>query len=431
MKRTPTFLLFFLLFSIGLVKISFGQVGINGTSSPPDASSMLDVKSTSKGILIPRMTTIERDNISNPSHSLLVYQTDGDSGFYYNSGTPVSPVWIPLASTAADGPIRIPIDTIPFTINTSGSYFLTATLNGSTGNNGITVSASNVTIDLNGNGLIGDGTGSNTAILSSGSINHVSVFNGFVSNWGGHGINLSSASSLSLSHIQIDGSGFSGFNLGAESVVSHCSAINNGLDGIGANNSSTIINCNALNNGSDGIDVNSYCSIINSHSKSNQGNGIETGSTCQVQNCISYDNDDNGIYLGSGSTVSGSIASNNTLSGFELLTGSKAENNQARSNSENGYLIFNDVAISNCSADNNSLSGFLCDSSDARVDNNQSTDNGQHGFSVIGTGNVILRNSSSGNVSLPYNIVAGNISATVLTSATINTNSNPYANIAF
>ncbi len=420
-------ILLFLLIAI----TSIGQVGINNTSSAPDPSAMLDIKSTDKGVLIPRMTEVEKGNIINPSHSLLVFQTDGDTGFYYNSGTPVSPVWLPLASTLAAGPIRIPIDTLPFSINTSGSYFLTESLNASAGNNGITITTSNVSIDLNGNGLIGDGSGTNVAIISSGAINQINIYNGFVSSWGGHGINLTSASSSSLSHIQIDDCGYSGFNLGVESLVNNCTATNNGLDGFSANNSSTINQCNALNNGSDGIDVASYCTISNSHAKTNQGNGLETGSTCQILNCLSYDNDDNGVYLGSGSTISDCIASNNTLSGFEILTGGKAHNNQARSNSENGYLIYNDVVIVNCTADNNTLSGFFCDSSDARIDNNQSTDNGQHGFSITGTGNVIIRNSSSGNASLPYNIVAGNTAGTVLTSATFNANTNPYANIEF
>jgi len=431
MKRQNVCISLLLLFFIGFINISFGQVGINDTSTPPDPSSMLDIESSTKGVLIPRMTEIEKNGISNPSHSLLLYQTDGDTGFYYNSGTPLSPIWIALASTSSDGPIRIPIDTLPFTINTSGSYFLTETLSASTGMNGITVNVSNVSIDMNGNGMIGDGMGTNVAILSSGTISQIKVFNGFISNWGGHGINLTSTTSATLNHVQIDGSGYSGFNLGQESLVYNCTATNNGLDGFSANNSSSINNCNALNNGSDGIDVSSYCTIVNCHAKSNQGNGLETGSTCQVNNCISYDNNDNGLYLGSGSTVMGCVAAGNTLSGFELLTSCKADNNQARSNSANGFLISNDVSISNCSADNNSLSGFLCDGSDARIDNNQSTDNSQHGFSVTGTGNIVIRNTSSGNLSLSFNIVASNMAGTVLTSVTLNSNSNPYANIAF
>jgi hypothetical protein len=431
MEKLSYYFVLIFLFVFSAINSIAGQVGINTSSSPPDPSSMLDIESTNKGLLVPRMTESERDNINNPSHSLLVFQIDGNTGFYFNSGTPVSPVWIQLASASTDGPIRIPIDTLPFIINTPGSYFLTATLNAPTGANGITITASQVTIDLNGNGLISDGSGAHTAIQSSGSINHVSIYNGYISNWGAHGINLASSNSASLSHIQIDGSGYAGFNLGVESLVSNCTATNNGLDGISANNSSTVINCHALNNGADGIDVSSYCSISNSKAQFNQGNGIEAGATCMVKDCIASDNTDNGIYTGAGALVTGCISTNNTLSGYELLTGSKSDNNQSRSNSQNGFLISNDVTITNCLADNNSFSGFLCDGSDARIDNNQSTDNSQHGFSITGTGNVIIRNTSSGNLSLPFNIIAGNVASTILTSANINSNSNPYANIAF
>ncbi|MBS1575110.1 MAG: hypothetical protein JST09_07370, partial [Bacteroidetes bacterium] len=63
------------------------NVGINADGSSPDGSAMLDVKSTSKGLLIPRMTQSQRDLISSPSTGLMIYQTDGTSGFYFYNGT--------------------------------------------------------------------------------------------------------------------------------------------------------------------------------------------------------------------------------------------------------------------------------------------------------------------------------------------------------
>jgi len=63
------------------------QVAVNITGNPPDNSAMLDVSSNSKGILIPRMLENERNSISSPAHGLMLYQTDGEKGFYYYNGT--------------------------------------------------------------------------------------------------------------------------------------------------------------------------------------------------------------------------------------------------------------------------------------------------------------------------------------------------------
>ncbi|RQO70040.1 hypothetical protein DBR43_18535 [Pedobacter sp. KBW06] len=72
---------------IGLL-FAFGakaQVGI-GTNTP-DASAQLEILSTSKGLLIPRLSLIQRDGINNPANGLLIYQTNNSPGFYfYNNG---------------------------------------------------------------------------------------------------------------------------------------------------------------------------------------------------------------------------------------------------------------------------------------------------------------------------------------------------------
>jgi hypothetical protein len=67
------------------------NVGIN--TSTPDASAALDVKSTTQGLLIPRMTKAQRETInmvgglSTPATGLMVYQTDNTPGFYFYNGT--------------------------------------------------------------------------------------------------------------------------------------------------------------------------------------------------------------------------------------------------------------------------------------------------------------------------------------------------------
>lgn len=57
-------------------------VGIGGE---PDASAVLDVQSTTKGVLIPRMTTAERDAIADPATGLIIYNTDENQFEYYDS----------------------------------------------------------------------------------------------------------------------------------------------------------------------------------------------------------------------------------------------------------------------------------------------------------------------------------------------------------
>lgn len=78
---------------------SFSQsVSINNNGNAADSSAMLDVSSTTKGLLIPRMTAGQRSLINAPATGLLVYQTDGDAGFYYYNGTN----WFLLVTTAVN-----------------------------------------------------------------------------------------------------------------------------------------------------------------------------------------------------------------------------------------------------------------------------------------------------------------------------------------
>jgi hypothetical protein len=70
------------------------NVGI-GTLNPDNSALLhLDVSgsTTKRGLLIPTMTIVQRNAITNPAKGLLVYITD-DNNFYYNSGTPGTPVW--------------------------------------------------------------------------------------------------------------------------------------------------------------------------------------------------------------------------------------------------------------------------------------------------------------------------------------------------
>lgn len=71
------------------------SVSINTDGSTAHASALLDVKSTAKGVLVPRMNKTERNAIASPATGLMVFQNAPDSvGFYYYDGT----TWLWLAT---------------------------------------------------------------------------------------------------------------------------------------------------------------------------------------------------------------------------------------------------------------------------------------------------------------------------------------------
>ncbi|MDI9592976.1 MAG: FISUMP domain-containing protein [Bacteroidota bacterium] len=70
-----TFRTFFIIIVLLTTYSLEAQVSISSDGSDPDPSAMLDVKSTDLGMLIPRMTITQRDEISNPADGLLIFNT--------------------------------------------------------------------------------------------------------------------------------------------------------------------------------------------------------------------------------------------------------------------------------------------------------------------------------------------------------------------
>ncbi len=84
LRAIPLWVLLLLAF----YSTGFSQgVAINATNADPDASAILDLTSVTKGLLAPRMTATQRAAITSPATGLLVYQTDGTTGFYYYTGS--------------------------------------------------------------------------------------------------------------------------------------------------------------------------------------------------------------------------------------------------------------------------------------------------------------------------------------------------------
>jgi hypothetical protein len=77
--------IYFLVVFFFLSLLANAQIGI-GTVTP-NASAVLDITSTTQGMLAPRMTTVQRNAIATPADGLIVYDTDLKSFYYYVSTT--------------------------------------------------------------------------------------------------------------------------------------------------------------------------------------------------------------------------------------------------------------------------------------------------------------------------------------------------------
>lgn len=76
-----------------LLTNTYSQTSVSTDGSEPDPSAMLDIKSNNKGVLVPRITKEQRDNIKTPAEGLLIYQTNENKGFYFIK----SGVWTAIA----------------------------------------------------------------------------------------------------------------------------------------------------------------------------------------------------------------------------------------------------------------------------------------------------------------------------------------------
>jgi hypothetical protein len=86
MQKFTKIIVIIVAVAISLSYVANAQVGINTDDTDPNSSAMLDVKSTDKGFLPPRMTAAERDAISSPADGLVIFNTSSDCLNFYASG---------------------------------------------------------------------------------------------------------------------------------------------------------------------------------------------------------------------------------------------------------------------------------------------------------------------------------------------------------
>jgi hypothetical protein len=185
-------------------------VGINAAGAPADGSAMLDISSTSKGMLVPRMTSVQRTAIASPANGLLIYQTDAPAGFWYFDGS----IWIqavgPQGATGPQGP-QGAAGPAP-----SGTGLVT-----------VAGGVLGVPADLSGD-ITTSGGGISTTI-SNGAVTSAKILDGTIANADvatGAGISLSKLAAVTANRIAIsDASGFiSTGGAGTSNTVLHGNA---------------------------------------------------------------------------------------------------------------------------------------------------------------------------------------------------------------
>ena len=314
-----------------------------------------------------------------------------------------------LEPTAAPGPTmktlseiepRTPIPASPspvstFTINASGSYYMTG--DRACSGTGITINADNVTIDMMGFRLTGSAIGINHGIRIY-SVENVEIKNGIITNFTGSGIYDDDATDADFrfSNLKIKHNGFYGIYLMATNVViEDCMIANNQSTGIYTFNFTTVRRCKAHNNTGTGILVGNNSLVQENTCNNNTSHGISAGGGTLIKDNNVCENDSDGIFAGQSSVITGNVAYNNgsfniesgnscTLIGntsyssptygIYAYSGSVLQNNTSYSNASGMRVLGGSTVVGNTAYSNTSYGIYLSDY--CLVDNNTFRENG-------------------------------------------------------
>ncbi|HVM48173.1 MAG TPA: right-handed parallel beta-helix repeat-containing protein, partial [Candidatus Acidoferrum sp.] len=293
---------------------------------------------------------------------------------------------------------RTPISSVPFTIASPGSYYVTTNLTGASGLSGITISNNNVTLDLNGFALLGV-PGSLYAVAFASSQTNVTVRNGTMSGWR-MGVHESGGNSRNV-------------------VLDGLAIFGSATDGILMYSAATVRNCVCSSNAAIGISITGG-EISDCSAGYNVNSGIELNSQGIVRNCWSGYNGNYGIEVLTG-LVSGCSVQNNAWSGVQI-TGQ-------------GSTVIGNTCLDNNTSISSSYAGIRVEGAANRIEGNMVQLNSYAGISVntIYGSNIIIKNSAFFNGGSNYVYNSSQIVGPLITNTVsgIITNANPWANLSF
>lgn len=393
------------------------QASINANNRPPDPSAMLDIQSSNRGFLMPRMTESDRLAITSPANGLFLFQTDNNKGFYYNEGSSSLPAWASVAIQTSEliCDQRIPIDSVlvgsNYRINESGSYYLTSNITITFPSlDGIVIAANNVSLDLNGYTLNGSNAGDDGIFVLT-DLDNIIIKNGIVEDWAGDGINALNADQSIFVDLKVRNNGGDGIVADFNCLIHRCVAEGNGFDGLEVDDGGIISNSTASNNEDNGIQSSEGTLIINCTSFGNAFDGIDAASGSRIESCTAYENGYYGIDLGLGGQVINCVSNRNRSNGIDLASSCIAINNIANDNGRcwldgggcngiaddgAGIRAFTNAQLINNTCNDN-IMGIRISSTDTYVADNYVEGNRHAGIAVTRSGCLIIRNRASNN----------------------------------
>lgn len=339
-----------------------------------------------------------------------------------NAG-PLDPPGAPTP-TANPAEPRIPITgPLPVTISTSGSHYLTSSLSGVSGEDGITIVTNNVTIDLNGFALVGV-PGSGNGITVNGFRENIAVVNGTVTRWGGDGVGLyrenmgtpfAAADHGRLERLNLTGNDGDGAHISSGFSVLQCTAAENGEAGIRGLRGNVFADCTAQGNSAAGFSLGTFGGVIRGcASLSNGGAGIAAAGHVTIESCTATSNGGDGIDASGGDiTVRGCTVAANGAMGIDAGSESLVVHSNVSENFGDGIRVnLRSVVLENDSSRNGRLSGseragIRVDGSENRIERNNVTANGR-GLEIGGVHNIVRDNSVSRSTSQNYVIAPDN-----------------------
>ncbi|MEL7472530.1 MAG: hypothetical protein AAGK04_04370 [Planctomycetota bacterium] len=283
-----------------------------------------------------------------------------------------------------------------FVISQPGSYYLSDNIDIATNQSGVRIASNDVSLDLNGFALIGNGSG-------------------------GRGVTMGGVFPFNRENIIVRNGTARGWNTGIDvaftinAVVENISAAQNVFDGVRGGAGTVITNCNSSANNDHGFVVDAQAVITNCQASGNQDAGFQVGAASTLVECVSRGNQGEGYDAGPGSTLASCVADANANDGFQLAEASVVRHSTASSNGSYGVYAEPGAVITHCSVFGNGFAGISLIAGDdvpSIVAHNVVEKNASNGIEAVGrasiTDNVSTQNELSGIIVRDGSVVARN-----------------------